>query len=155
MINDFRIEKERAAIVLTMMNGARLSGDLFVQPSVRTRQGPADAPGVLNAPEPFFPMLTDTGETYLIAKERVREVALGTDVRDDEEWRVGAPATVELALAGGAVYRGVLYLDTVMSGRARVLDYLNRVQDHFLTLHTMGGTLLINRQAIERVHPID
>ena len=42
-----------------------------------------------------------------------------------------------------------------MSGRTRVLDYLNRVGERFLLLYTSHGIVLLNRSYIERVRPLD
>jgi hypothetical protein len=155
MSNDYRIQKERVSVVLTLLGGDRIAGDLFVQPSVRNRIGPEDAPDVLNAAEPYFPFLTADGETYLVAKDRVRDVEVDHELEDGDEWRIGAPATIEIVLGGGVVHRGVVYLESVVSGRGRVLDFLNRVPDRFITLYTPSGAVLVNRQAIERVHPVD
>jgi hypothetical protein len=71
-----------------------------------------------------------------------------------DEWQIGAPATVEVWLTGGAVHSGNVYLESV-SGRTRVLDYLNRVGERFLLLYTAHGTVLLNRSFIERVRPLD
>jgi hypothetical protein len=155
MSNDYRIRKERVAVVLTLLGGERVEGDLFVQLSARNRLGPEDAPDVLNAPEAFFPFVTADGETYLVAKDRVREVEVDHELDKADEWRIGAPSTIEIALGGGVVHRGVVYLESVVTGRGRVLDYLNRLEDRFLTLHTPAGAILVNRLAIERVHPVD
>jgi hypothetical protein len=155
MSNDYRIQKERVSVVLTLLGGERLEGDLFVQANVRNRIGPEDAPDVLNSPEPYFPFVTADGETLLIAKDRVREVEVDRALETGEEWRIGAPSTIEIALGGGVVHRGVIYLESVVTGRGRVLDYLNRVEDRFIALHTPTGAILVNRLAVERVHPVD
>ena len=52
------------------------------------------------------------------------------------------------------MHTGNVYLES-LSGRTRVLDYLNRVGERFLLLYTADGTLLLNRSFIERVHPLD
>ena len=153
MNNDYRIEKDRLAAVLVTAGGEIVEGDLFVQASPRNRYGREEAADILNAAEPFFPMLTTAGEMLLIAKERVRE--LETPQRGSpDEWRIGAPATIEVRVTGGAVHTGVVYLESV-SGRTRVLDFLNRVGERFLLLYTARGTMLVNRSFIERVRPLD
>jgi hypothetical protein len=153
MNNDYRIQKERLAAVVVTVGGERMTGELFVQASPRNRYGREEAADILNSAEPFFPMLTNAGELYLLAKERVREVE-SREPMPAEDWQIGAPATIEVWLTGGAVHTGNVYLES-LSGRTRVLDYLNRVGERFLLLYTASGTLLLNRSFIERVRPLD
>lgn len=151
MSNDYRIQKERLTVVLTTVSGERIDGDLFVQPNHRSRTGREEAPDILNAPEPYFPFLTCDGEVQLIAKRHVREMALPSDV-EEEEWRMDTWQEVEVVLVGGVHHVGVIYLEAIM-GRARVLDYLNRTDTRFLTLHSGNSATLINRELIERIRP--
>lgn len=151
--NDYRIQKDRLAAVLVTVGGERITGELFVQASPRNRYGREEAADILNSAEPFFPVLASTGELFLLAKDRVREVESREPMPPDE-WQIGAPAAIEVSLTGGAVHTGNVYLESV-SGRTRVLDYLNRVGERFLLLYTPSGTLLLNRSFIERVRPLD
>jgi hypothetical protein len=151
--NDYRIEKDRLAAVVVTVGGERLTGELFVQASPRNRYGREEAADVLNSAEPFFPMLTNEGELFLIAKDRVREVESREPLPADQ-WQIGAPATINVWLTGGAMHTGNVYLES-LSGRTRVLDYLNRVGERFLLLYTTHGTVLLNRSFIERVKPLD
>jgi len=151
--NDYRIPKDRLAAVVVTLGGERMTGELFVQASPRNRYGREEAADILNSAEPFFPMLTNGGELFLIAKDRVREVE-SRDPLPTEDWQIGAPATIEVLVTGGAVHTGNVYLES-LSGRTRVLDYLNRVGERFLLLYTSRGTVLLNRSFIERVRPLD
>jgi hypothetical protein len=98
-------------------------------------------------------MLTNDGELFLIAKDRVREVESREPLPADQ-WQIGAPATINVWLTGGAMHTGNVYLES-LSGRTRVLDYLNRVGERFVLLYTSHGTVLLNRSFIERVKPLD
>lgn len=151
--NDYRIEKDRLAAVVVTVGGERMTGELFVQASPRNRYGREEAADVLNSAEPFFPMLTNDGELFLIAKDRVREVESREPLPADQ-WQIGAPATINVWLTGGAMHTGNVYLES-LSGRTRVLDYLNRVGERFVLLYTSHGTVLLNRSFIERVKPLD
>jgi hypothetical protein len=151
--NDYRIQKDRLAAVLITAGGEKVVGELFVQASPRNRYGREEAADILNSAEPFFPMLTSDGELFLVAKDRVRELE-ARDPMPADEWQIGAPASIEVLLTGGAVHTGNVYLES-MSGRTRVLDYLNRVGERFLLLYTTRGTVLLNRSFIERVRPLD
>ena len=154
LANDYRIQKERLTVVLTTTSGERIAGDLFVQTTARNRFGREGAHDIANAAEPYFPMRTASGETLLLAKDNVRDIAVGPDPDPPESWCIGEAMTIELRLVDGAVHVGVVYLDSA-SGRTRVLDYLNRLHDRFLILHVPDGSLLVNRRMIERVRPID
>ncbi len=153
MNNEYRIEKDRLAAVLVTVGGERVAGELFVQASPRNRYGREEAADILNSAEPFFPMLTSDGQLFLVAKDRVRELE-SRDPMPTDEWQIGAPATIEVMLTGGSVHQGNVYLES-LSGRTRVLDYLNRVGERFLLLYTTRGTVLVNRSFIERVRPLD
>lgn len=154
MINDYRIEKSRLPIVLTTVGGVRIVGEVFVQTSARNRTKLEDAPEIMNASDPFFPVLTLEGSTVLLAKDRVRELHVAREDTDPEQWQLGSPVDVELALCGGPSYRGTLMIEA-MSGRSRLLDYLNRYDERFLTLHVDGGLVLLNRGLVEHVRPLD
>ena len=159
MNNDYRIEKDRVAVVLTTTSGERIAGDMFVQPFARYRTGREGAPDILNHPEPFFPLGVESGDTFLVAKDRVLEVALDGEDPDTEDGltaeELGArPAVIEVSLTGGIVRQGSVFLE-VPNDRPRLLDFMNRLHTRFLTLHTTEGIRLVNRNCIERVRPLD
>lgn len=157
MINDYRIEKDRLPVVVVTSAGERMSGELFVQPYSRFRMGPEQAPDIMNGSEAFFPFAMEDGETVLIAKDHVREVEVPGPggAADDLDPSTGARrALIELALVDGAVTTGAVYLE-VPFDRPRLLDFLNRFDRRFITLHGAGGVRLVNRRLIERVRPLD
>jgi hypothetical protein len=63
-------------------------------------------------------------------------------------------ALLQVVLNGGDVRVGSIHLQS-RADRARVLDYLNRLDTRFLTLYTSNEARLINRSLIERVRPLD
>ena len=157
MVNDYRLEKDRLPVVVVTTDGESMAGELFVQPYSRFRMGPEQAPDVMNGPEPFFPFATDDGETVLIAKEHVREVEVSAadGLPNEQDPTTGARrALIEVTLADGAVFTGAVYLE-VPFDRPRLLDFLNRYDRRFITLHGPAGVRLVNRRLIERVRPLD
>ncbi|MGQ0767258.1 MAG: hypothetical protein ACT4OZ_16540 [Gemmatimonadota bacterium] len=142
-INDFRIEKSRLPVVLITLDGERLSGDLFVQPTSQRRAGSESAPDVLNSAERWFPLATMDGETRLVSKAQVRELFVAREDADEPEWDIGARASVELTLMGGHVHTGTMFIEQE-SARSRVLDFLNRYRERFLPLYREDGVVLIN-----------
>jgi hypothetical protein len=154
--SEFRIEKGRVAVAVTMMSGETVAGDFFVQMYAPHRLGPETPADIMNAEEAFVPLATDDRGTLLLAKEQVREVAY--DAADDasgEASSLGARVIeIELALVDGTVRTGAIALE-VAYDRPRLLDFLNRFQLRFLTLHAPDGVRLVNRRTIERVRQLD
>jgi hypothetical protein len=154
MTTDLRIEKDRRTVSLLMLGGEQLNGDMFVQRYSRHHMGSEEIPDVLNAPEPFFPLVR-AGDTLMVAKHQVREVELVDDLDAEAALAPAARAeAVEVTLRDGTVRSGRLYLE-MPTDRPRLLDYLNRYAQRFLALYAAGGLRLINRELIERVRTMD
>jgi hypothetical protein len=151
--NEYRIEKDRLPVTLTLASGAKLSGTVFVQSYVQRRSGREQASDVLNSREPYFPLAGDDGETQLIAKDQVVEVEVSDDEDDALSAMIARTATVEITTISGATRIGAVYLE-VRNDRPRLLDFLNQFDQRFLTLHAADGLRLINRRLIERVRPL-
>lgn len=154
-MSDLRIEKGRTAVVITMTGSGSISGEMFVQANSRHRSGPEHPEDILNDEEPFFPMVLDSGETLLVAKDQVLEAGMeDTLISGLLESGAVRPAAVEITLAGGAVRTGTLFLE-VRADRPRLLDFLNKFNQRFFLLHSSEGVRLINRHFIEHVRPLD
>ena len=154
IMSEYRIEKYRLPVAVTLLGGERLAGDVFVQSHARYRAGPEDAGDLLNSAEAFFPIAAD-GDTHLIAKEMVAEVEADLIGEDDALRRGSAAyALVEVTLADGTVRTGSVFLEAPIE-RPRLLDFLNFHTLRFITLHTVDGARLINRRHIARVRPLD
>ena len=152
---DLHIEKFRYPVVVTMVDGARIVGDMFVQSIAPFRTGSEEPPDILNDPDDYFPLSAADGETFLIAKDHVAEVEAVLPVRDGEEMLAGVrPTVVEIVLSTGLVRGGSVLLPAHVD-RPRLLDFLNRVTERFLTLQSTEGVRLINTRLIARVHPLD
>jgi hypothetical protein len=151
--SDFRIEKERLPVTVVTASGERLSGDMFVQGYARYRLGREHAIDVLNDPDPYFPLALPGESTVLIAKHGVRDVAIPGD-SDADATVASRPMTIEVVVAGGEVFLGEVRLEVPFE-RPRLLDYLNRLQQQFVALHTADGIRLVNCRLIERVRPLD
>src|SRR5579884_2418496 len=106
MHTDYRIEKDRRLVSLQMLGGEQLNGEMFVQRFSRHHVGSEQVPDVLNAPEPFFPLVR-AGDTLLIAKQQVREVELTDDgVREAADAPSIRAEAVEVTLRDGTVRSG-------------------------------------------------
>lgn len=153
MVNDFHIEKIRLPVVVITTMGERLSGDLFVVANLRNPSGHEDAPDVMNAPEPFFPLATPNGRVLLCAKSHVRELIIPRDDVVEPDWSLGARADIAVELSGGGLHSGTIFIEQ-QSAHQRVLDYLNRLTSRFLQLFTAQGVVLINRECIVHVEQV-
>jgi hypothetical protein len=152
MENDFRIEKSRLPVVLVTVEGQRISGDLFVQASARNVLGHESAPDILNSVEQFFPIATMEGRTLLLAKDHVRELYVAREDVEEPAWEMGTTAGVEVRMIGGTLHHGTLLIEQT-SARQRVLDFVNRLHDRFLTLYHDDGVVLLNRSRIAHICP--
>ena len=154
-MHEFRIEKDRCAVRLSLVSGETITGAMFVQHVGEGDPRRESAREVLNSPERFFPIETADGQTLLVAKDRVVEVLAELPTDDDELRRVSArSALLDIVLSGGVVRSGIVLLE-MPTGQPRLLDYLNRLSDRFLVLYAPEGTRLVNRALIERVLPRD
>lgn len=154
-MSDYRIEKSRSPVVIKTHSGETITGEMFLQPFARP-DGGTERPGdILNGGDPFFPVSMPDGELILVAKEQVLELV--TDVgRDeyDERSKFARPAVVEVRLISGERHAGAIFLELPVE-HSRLLDFMNRDDERFLTLHGSDHLILINRQMIEHVRPLD
>jgi hypothetical protein len=154
-MHEFRIEKDRCTVRLSLVSGETITGAMFLQHTDEGNPRRESARDVLNSTERFFPVETPDGETLLVAKDRVVEVVADFPDDDDELRRASArSALLDVVLSGGVVRSGTVLLE-MPAGQPRLLDYLNRLSDRFLVLYETDGTRLLNRALIERVLPRD
>lgn len=142
MLNDFRIEKNLLPVAITLVDGQALGGDVFIQASARHRFEMEDATEVMNGAEAFFPLRLNSGSTVLISKAQVRDVRVAAEHTPQPDWSVGIPTPVSIQLVDGTMVDGKLCIES-MTGRTRVLDFLNRASDRFLPLYRTEGLALI------------
>jgi CRP-like cAMP-binding protein len=151
----YRIEKSRIPVIVTLADGEELAGDMFAQGYAELHYGPERPSDILNDPHEYFPLALSDAETLLISKQNVREVNALSSSRDD--WRL-LPAwrqqRVDVRLASGEICSGTVDLE-VPSDQPRLLDFLNRMPEQFLTVLTTAGARLINRRFIVSLRPLD
>lgn len=149
-MSEFRIEKLRRRVAIDLVGGARLDGDVFLQPSARYRNGPQTPSELFNEPDPFIPVATGDDAFTLVAKAQVLRVQFPADSTDTDEREVEGVA-VDVTLADGSFASGTLRLE-MRAERPRLLDFLN-ADDRapFLTLRSAADVILINRRLIAQV----
>jgi hypothetical protein len=155
--NLYRIETAQRAVIVTMLGGVELRGNVFIHSSSYRPFELEDVSELFNSASTFFPLELETGEVILVSKERVAEVAVnhGDDAADHPPRGVPGPtALLQVLLVGGEIRLGSIRLEGPPD-RARVLDYLNALTSRFLVLYTSNEARLINRSLIDRVRPLD
>lgn len=155
--NLYRIETAQKAVILTMLGGEELRGNVFIHSSSYRPFELEDVSELFNSANPFFPLELESGEVILVSKERVAEAAAnhGEDAADQPPRGLPGPtALLQVTLVGGEIRLGSIRLEGPPD-RARVLDYLNALTSRFLVLYTSNESRLINRSLIDRVRPLD
>ena len=155
--NLYRIETTRKAVILTMLGGEEVRGNVFIHFSSYRPFELEDVSELFNSETPFFPLELENDEVILVAKERVAEIAADRSEAPSDLPPRDPPAPtalLQIVLVGGEVRLGSIRLDAPPD-RARVLDYLNALTSRFLTLYTSNDARLINRSLIDRVRPLD
>ena len=153
MPSAYRIEKTRLPVMVILLGGTKLEGDIFVRQSSRYAQRLEDAPEVLNSSQPFFPMALSNGEIALVSKEHVYTLRGGPGVIH-QDLSLGTPATVELFMVDGERITGRVLIEP-RRAHTRVLDFLNSGEERFFTVFAKNFVLLVNRSQVIRVRPLD
>ena len=153
MLNDFRIEKSLLPVTVSLVDGQALFGDVFIQASARHRFELEDASEVMNAGDEFFPLRLRNGSMLLVAKAQVRDVRVAEEHAVQPDWSVAIPTPVNIQLRDGSEVDGKLCIES-MTGRTRVLDYLNRITDRFLPLYQTDGLILVAYAQIVHVRQL-
>jgi hypothetical protein len=150
-MSEYRIEKVRRRVSVTLSGGTMLHGEIFLQPTARYRAGPQEPAELFNETEAFLPLATGTEESVLLAKRHVSRVQYDAEAADTDG-RGGVDAAVEVVFTDGTRLSGQLRLET-RTDRSRLLDYLNGDNQRFLTLRSSNRIWLVNREQIAQVLP--
>jgi hypothetical protein len=150
---DYRIEKVRRRVEVTLANGLRLDGDVFVQTVGRFRDGPEEPLDLLNDDDPFLPLVMPTGEAYLVQKTQVAVVGTSLPEGDDALERGVVGMRVECTLIDGSSHVGSIFPEA-RENRQRLVDALNDSRTRFLALFTVEQLRLVNRLHIAYVRPV-
>lgn len=150
-MSEYRIEKLRRELAVTLSDGSRVEGDVFLRSVSRNRSRPEEPLDLLNDPEPFFALMRQ-GEAVLVAKSQV--ISALTTVDEDDALDTGAlGVTVEVTLRDGTVYDGSIFMES-RNDRPRLLDFLNTYRARFLPIVSPGQLLLVNTDSIAHVREV-
>jgi hypothetical protein len=152
-MSDYRIEKVRRFVEVTLANGSRLDGDVFCQTVGRFRAGPEQPLDLLNDDDPFLPLVVSDGSIRLVQKGQV--AVMGTALPDgDDAVDTGVLGMrVVFTLVDGSEHLGTIFPE-LPPDRPRLIDFLNDMPLRFLALFTSDQLRLVNRVHIAYVRPV-
>lgn len=153
LMSDYRIEKLRCPVEVTLSNGRRLDGDLFLQSTARFHAGPEEPLDLLNDGEPFLPLVSPAGDVSLVQKAQIAVVGTALPVGDEPLAAGVVGMRVEFTLVDGSAHVGSVFPE-VPADRTRLVDYLNDTPLQFLALFTVEQLRLVNRVHIAYVRPV-
>ncbi|MEP6621596.1 MAG: hypothetical protein ABJE47_19875 [bacterium] len=151
-MSDYRIEKVRHRVELTLANGSRLEGDIFLQAFARFRAGPEEPLDVLNDADAFLALVVPTGDLLVVQKSQIAVVATDLPATDESAETGVLGMRVEITLVNGETRQGSVFPE-VRADRPRLVDFLNDTPLHFLPLFAAEQLLLVSRAHIAYARP--
>lgn len=153
-MSDYRIEKVRHRVELTLVNGKRLEGDIFLQAFARFRAGPEEPLDVLNDADAFLPLVLSTGELLVVQKAQIAVVATELPPTDESAETGVLGMRVEITLVNGETRSGSVFPE-VRADRPRLVDFLNDTPLRFLPLFAAEHLLLVSRKHVAYARPVN
>lgn len=151
-MSDYRIEKVRHRVELTLASGTRLEGDIFLQAFARFRSGPEEPLDVLNDEAPFLPLVLSSGELLLVQKSRIAIAATALPEADDPVDAGVVGMHVDITFVFGESRSGSIFPE-LRADRPRLVDFLNNTPERFLPLFAAEQLLLVSTAHIEYARP--
>lgn len=153
--SEFRVEKLRSEVTLTLSNGTSVRGYAFVSADSRTHAGPERVRDVLNGESwlvPFEPHGAGASSAVLYNREHIVMARLvdRAEVQADPGYDLATARSVSMLLSNGVRLRGTVRIYRP-KGRDRLSDFA-RASDMFGYLETKDATYIINlRHVVELV----
>ncbi len=152
-MSDYRIEKVRRRVTISLSSGAMLEGDIFLQAHARFRNGPEEPFDVLNDDDPFLPLQLMDDAVILVQKAQIATVITGLPTEDDVAVQ-GVPGMhVDLTFIDGSTRQGSIFPE-LRADRPRLVDFLNNTRARFLPVFATDELLLVNRAHIAYARPV-
>lgn len=150
----YRIEKRRAAAIVTLVGGESIHGSFFTAAADTRHAGAGERIGdLLNADAGFFPFeLEDpsAARTVLFNRAHVITVALFEDeAKRDAGYALAPTRTVSILLSNGHRVQGTVRV-YLPEGHSRLSDW-TRLPELFRYVETSDSTIIINAAHIVAV----
>ena len=143
-MSEFRVEKIKHALELTLVTGEKMLGTVFLEPIARNHAGPQDPRELLNEPDPFFPFEAN-GNLILLAKAQVK-LAKYPHPKGPLPLRM---TDARVIMSDGQTVEGSVVIEA-RTEADRFLDHLNHFDGRFLPMLTANHItqILINYRMI-------
>ncbi len=151
-MDDYRIEKVRHHVELTLASGRRLEGDIFLQAFARFKAGPEEPLDVLNDSAPFLPLVLASDQLLLVQKAQIAIVATALPQSDDPAEAGVVGMHVEIVFVNGESRTGSVFPE-LRADRPRLVDFLNNTPLRFLPLFAADQMLLVSTAHIAYARP--
>ncbi|HET9423901.1 MAG TPA: hypothetical protein VFO55_00910 [Gemmatimonadaceae bacterium] len=144
-MSEFRIEKIRHNVEITLVTGERMIGTMFLEPIARNHAGAQDPRELLNEEGDFFPLET-RGKVILVARDQVKLAKYPVDRGALTALRT---TNARLILVDGHSLEGAIIIEA-RTEADRLLDHLNHFDGRFLPMLTANRQTqcLVNRRMI-------
>ena len=151
-MSEYRIEKVRHRIGLTLASGVELEGDIFLQAFARFRAGPEQPLDVLNDADPFLPLVLPSGELLLVQKSQIAVVSTALPEVDDAAETGVVGMHVEITFVNGQSRSGSIFPE-LRANRQRLIDFLNNTPVRFVQLFAADQLLIISTTHVAYARP--
>lgn len=151
-MSDYRVEKVRHRVALTLANGIPLSGDIFLGVAARFHDGPERPIDALNADDAFLAVVQPAGDVVLVQKSHVLTVTAKLPAEEQEVERSVAGMVVEFTLSDGSVWSGSIYPE-LRADRPRLVDFLNEPARRFIEVFTTTEVVAVSREHLAFARP--
>ena len=151
-MDDYRIEKVRHRVELTLASGRRLEGDIFLQAFARFKAGPEEPLDVLNDSAPFLPLVLASDQLLLVQKAQIAIVATALPQSDDPAEAGVVGMHVEIVFVNGESRTGSVFPE-LRADRPRLVDFHNNTPLRFLPLFAADQMLLVSTAHIAYARP--
>ena len=162
-MSQYRVEKRRVAAELTLTDGVRRRGHIFLASAHAAQAGPERVADLLNAESGFFPFDTASPaapETVLVNRAHIVHVKLvepSNEPQLDAGYDVATVRRVEMLLSNGERLRGAVRV-YCPQGRDRLSDYARSTLT-FRYLETPAAIFVVNSDHVvelrEEMHAAD
>lgn len=151
--SEFRIEKRRAAAIITLVGGESVHGSCFTAAADSRHSGGERIGDLLNADTGFFPFELDEPadpRTVLLNRAHVITVApFDDEAKRDSGYAFTHPRTISVLLSNGHRVQGTVRIYRPQ-GRDRLSDWTQQ-PEMFRYVETAGGTIIVNAAHIVAV----
>jgi hypothetical protein len=152
----YKVDTRAVAVEVSFGDRARVSGDMFLRPSIVTLSGVESIADRMNDRDAFFPLrVAGAGAaTMLVGKAQVRYLSAAFEGLPERSSLPEGTDTVsfrvEVELDQGELLSGV-FQALLPRGKRRALDFINGHEGLFVSFVVLGREYVINRAFIRRI----